>query len=110
MVRLSTSVFSALRDDGKYRHWAPESELYAPAIVLEQHLRAGWEPDELVAVESFYHAGYRRSDIYYFTLRNAGETVEIPVLANPAVLKIFDTYRLITLQINFDKPKLLNVK
>src|SRR4051812_19520074 len=106
MVRHSTRDFATLRNDSSYRHWAPDSELYAPATVLEQHLSAGWEPDEVVAVESFYHAGYRRSEIYYFTLHNGGEVIEIPVLGNPAVFKIVEIYQLTTLRINIDKPEL----
>src|SRR5437660_12459 len=88
MVREKVRHFAALRDDGTYRHWSPDSEVYAPAIILQQYLREGWQPEELVAVETFYHAGYRHSDIYFFTLRHDGDAIEIPVLANPTVLKV----------------------
>jgi hypothetical protein len=86
--------------DEVHRHWCPVAEKYAPADVLLQHLREGWELDPLVAVETFYFAGYRCSDIYYFTLRQANTTVEMPVLANPIVLRLVDERQLSTLRIN----------
>ncbi len=82
------------------RHWCPVSEKYAPADVLLQYLRDGWELDNLVAVETFYFAGYRCSDIYYFTLCQQDAFCEMPVLANPVVLRLVDERQLSILRIN----------
>ena len=90
-------------DDDVHRHWSPDSETYAPADVLLQHLKSGWNLERLVAVETVYYAGYRRSDIYYFTLERDGRTVEMPILANPAVFKVIEQNQLTTLRINVDR-------
>ncbi len=86
--------------DEDRRHWCPVSEMYAPADVLLQYLREGWELDMLVAVETFYFAGYRCSDIYYFTLHQEDMTLEMPVLANPIVLRVVEEQQLSILRIN----------
>ncbi|MCC7446656.1 MAG: hypothetical protein IT324_04530, partial [Anaerolineae bacterium] len=46
--------------------------------------------------------GYRCSDIYYFTLCQDDEdtTLEMPVLANPIVLRLVDERQLSILRIN----------
>ncbi len=90
-------------DDDVHRHWSADSEPYAPADILLQYLKNGWNLEKLVAVETVYYAGYRRSDIYYFTLERDGQSVEMPVLANPAVFKVLEQNRLTTLRINVDR-------
>ncbi len=90
-------------DDDMHRHWSPDSETYAPADVLLQYLKSGWQLEKLVAVETVYYAGFRRSDIYYFTLERDGSTVEMPILANPAVFKVIEQNQLTTLRINVDR-------
>ncbi len=90
----------SLRVDNAFRHWSPESESYPPAEVLLQFIRLGWMLDELVAVETFYYAGYRRSDIYHFTLSRGDETIEIPVLANPAVFRVVNSCNLTVVKLN----------
>jgi hypothetical protein len=92
-----------IEDRGEYRHWAPDSQAYAPADVLQQYLRSGWELDTLAAVETFYMAGYRRSDIYYFTLKRNTEYIEMPVLANPVVFRIIQEHKLNVLRINVSR-------
>ncbi|MCC7446885.1 MAG: hypothetical protein IT324_05675 [Anaerolineae bacterium] len=86
--------------DDEHRHWCPVSEKYAPADVLLDYLRQGWELDKLVAVETFYFAGYRCSDIYYFTLYRDDLSCEMPVLANPIVLRVVEEQQLSILRIN----------
>lgn len=102
MVAYSTETQVSLDfiEDDEYKHWCPASETYATADVLLQYLRAGWELDNLVAVETFYHAGYRCSDIYCFTLMRNGESREIPILANPVVFRVIDDHQLTILRIN----------
>jgi len=90
-------------DEDVHRHWYPDSEPYAPADVLLQYLKNGWNLEKLVAVETVYYAGYRRSDIYYFTLERDSQTVEMPILATPAVFKVIEQNRLTTLRINVDR-------
>jgi hypothetical protein len=90
-------------DDDILRHWSPDSETYAPADVLLQYLKRGWNLEKLVAVETVYHAGFRRSDIYYFTVERDGRAVEMPILANPAVFRVIEQYQLTTLRINVDR-------
>jgi hypothetical protein len=107
MAQSSSKATTSRPDlEGEYRHWSADSEAYAPADVLLQHLRAGWKLDELVAIETFYYAGYRRSDIYYFTLQKDGKTIEMPVLANPAVFRIVKEYGLTTFRISLDPQKI----
>src|SRR5690242_2886561 len=81
--------------DGEYvRHWSPDSELYAPADVLFQYLRLGWTLKRLVAVEVVYYGGYRRSVIYYFTVENQSQFIEIPIIATPPILRLVEEQRL----------------
>jgi hypothetical protein len=93
-------------DEDVHRHWSPDSEPYAPADVLLQYLKNGWNLEKLVAVETVYYAGYRRSDIYYFTLEHDGQSIEMPILANPAVFRVIEQNRLTTLRINVDRESL----
>ena len=103
---VSTSLtVNELRADGSYRHWSPESEPYAPAVVLLQYLRLGWRLDNLVGVETFFCSGYLRCDVYYFTLQSDTGTLEIPVLANPAVFKVVESHHLTIVRINVDRPE-----
>lgn len=87
-------------DESDYRHWSRESQTYAPADVLMRYLRSGWELDKLAAVESFWHAGVRRVEVYYFTLLNGEERVEMPVLANPAVFRLIEESQLTVIRVN----------
>jgi len=87
-------------DDDNYRHWAPNSQTYAPADVLVRHLRTGWTLDPVAAVETFFYAGYRRVDVYYFTLMNGDTRLEMPVLGNPAVRRLIEEHKLSVLRIN----------
>ena len=97
-------------DDDIHRHWSPDSETFAPADVLLQYLKRGWNLEKLVAVETVYYAGYRRSDIYYFTLERDGRSVEMPILATPAVFKVIEQNRLTTLRINVDRDVQTNLE
>ena len=87
-------------DDDSYRHWSPNSQTYAPADVLVRHLRTGWTLDTIAAVETFFYAGYRRVDVYYFTLRNGEASLEMPVLGNPAVRRLIEERKLTVVRIN----------
>ena len=82
------------------RHWSPTSQAYAPADVLQRYLRTGWKLENLAAVESFYYAGYRRVDVYYFTLTRGEEKIDMPVLRNPVVMRLIEEQKLTVMRIN----------
>ena len=86
--------------DDNYRHWSPNSQTYAPADVLVRHLRTGWTLEPMAAVETFYYAGYRRVDVYFFTLKKDDTTLEMPVLGNPAVRRLIEEQKLTVVRSN----------
>jgi hypothetical protein len=81
-------------DEEYDRHWCPNSQTYAPADVLLQYLRAGWQLEDFVAVQTFYHGACRRSEVFYFRLNLGDIFLEMPVLANPIVFQIVESNRL----------------
>ncbi len=87
-------------DETPHRHWSPTSQTYAPADVLMSHLQTGWRLDGLAGVESFWHAGVRRVDVYYFTLVRGDERLEMPVLANPTVFRLIEENQLNVIRVN----------
>jgi hypothetical protein len=89
--------------EGTWRHWCPASETYAPVEVLLQYLRQGWEADTSVAVETFF-LGTRHSYIYRFTVRFNGNFLEIPVIMNPAALRVIKSCQLTLLHIASVNP------
>jgi hypothetical protein len=92
---------------GADRHWSPESEAYATADVLLQYICLGWKLDDKVPAETYYHAGYRRSDVYYFTLKQNGTSIQMPVLVNPVVRRLVRDHGLTVLWINAEPPGFL---
>ena len=98
--RPARTYIPADTDEEVSRHWSPASQAYAPADVLQRYLRTGWKLENLAAVESFYYAGYRRVDIYYFTLKRNEETIEMPVLRNPVVTRLIEEQKLTVMRIN----------
>jgi hypothetical protein len=88
-----TGTKSSFRSRDYQRHWDPESQVYAPVEVLLQYLRQGWEPDHTISVETFF-SGQTHSEVYHFSLRRDGMFTEVPVLANPATLRIIERYGL----------------
>jgi len=61
---------AAYIEDDRFRHWSSQSQAYAPADVLLNHMREGWVLDSLVAIETFSYAGIGVS--MSFTLRYGG--------------------------------------
>ena len=76
------------RENGDYRHWAQASQRYAPADVLFQYIRYGWQIDDAVFIETYYCLRSRSVNIYHFQLRREEERISVPVLANPAVRRL----------------------
>lgn len=70
------------------RHWHSASEKYAGGDALMTFLNDGWSLKETVFLEEYWHAGVRLVTIYHCELDQDGETVVMPVLANPYVSRI----------------------
>ena len=100
-----STTTSSFADEDRYRHWSPDSQTYAPADVLLNYIRQGWQLDSRAAVETFFYAGYRRVDVFYFTLRDGDVVVEMPVLANPAVSRLVEQNKLTVLRINHTREE-----
>jgi hypothetical protein len=94
-----TSTWTHAESD-RSRHWAAGSQTYAPADVLLRYIADGWQLETLAAVESFYYAGYRRVDVFYFTLKRGEEVIEMPVLANPVTHRLVEERKLTVLRVN----------
>ncbi len=88
------------------RHWSPTSQAYAPADVLLDRLNSGWMLDTEATVETFYYAGYRRVDVFCFTLRRGTESIEMPVLSNPAVDRLLAENDLTVIEIKSSAQEL----
>lgn len=86
VARIPTSSTS-VDEDNRCRHWSRESQAYAPVDVLINYIHEGWTLDAL-GVKTFYFAGYRGVDVYYFTLRRDPQTLEMPVVANPVIRRL----------------------
>ena len=84
------------------RHWHPQLQNYVPGHVLLEYIQTGWKLDDRVEVARFYFGDHRHVDVYHFTLKHDEDQVNIPVLANPAVLKIVEEYKLTTTRTNVD--------
>ena len=85
----SRQYFGAFSENDEfYQHWSPVSQSYAPVEILLRHLSLGWTLDGTVAFDKFYYGSGRRTRIYYFRLLFLEESVWIPVLENPVVLRL----------------------
>jgi hypothetical protein len=87
------TVWSTYDEEGQ-SHWAPESQTYASGEVLLNHLQAGWQAEKC-RVRTFYHGQSRAVKVYYFTLRNGNDFLEMPVLHNPRVIRLIDELGLV---------------
>ncbi len=88
------------RDETPARYWHPGSQPYAPVDILLDYLNTGWELDNLVAVETYFYAGYRRVEVYYLTLNRDDERVEMPVQGNPIVTRLIEEHQLKVVPVN----------
>jgi len=76
------------------QHWCPKSQAFAPAAVLLQHIGAGWKLDEAINVVRRPLGSHRHVDVYHFELYHRDDHMEMPVIANPVVLKLVNEYHL----------------
>jgi hypothetical protein len=79
MVQIDAIV---IEDINIYRHWHAGSEKYAGSDSLATKIYLGWTVGEVVYREEHWRAG-RCSMVYHFTLERDGETMTMPVIANP---------------------------
>lgn len=86
--------------DEDYRHWSPLSQPYAPADVLLQYLRGGWQIQGRVLVEVSRCTSRRCTELYYFILTRDDERLTMPVLANPVVLRLAQELGLILVRVH----------
>jgi hypothetical protein len=70
------------------RHWHPESEKYTGGDALFTAFDNGWDMDDEVQYENFWHAGTRGVTVYHFTLRRGDERMSMPVITNPYVRRL----------------------
>ena len=76
------------------RHWCPVSEPYTTVEVLLGNLGQGWTLDEMVVTETHFFDSHQRTAIYFFILWSDDAHLCIPVVANPAVLRVVKNYGL----------------
>ncbi len=77
-----------------YRHWSPGCEEYAGGDALLTLLRNGWDADDTVYIEDFWHSGARLVVVYHFDLRRGEAVLELPVLSNPFVRRLIRNEKL----------------
>jgi len=73
------------------QHWSASSEPYAGGDQLVTLMFDGWELDRTVYLEEKWIGGLRHVKVYHMTLTRNGETVHIPVLYNPYVMRLVNT-------------------
>jgi hypothetical protein len=71
-------------------HWCPKSQRYAGGDALLTYLNDGWEIQDDIHYEAYWHGGSRRVLIYYFVLVRRGECVTMRVVSNPLVDRLLD--------------------
>ncbi len=70
------------------QHWSASSEPYAGGDQLVTLMFDGWELERTVYLEEKWIGGLRHVKVYHMTLKREGETIHIPVLYNPYVVRL----------------------
>jgi len=81
----SSGLFEHESDD---RHWSPSSQPFASAEILLKYLREGWQLERTVAVQMFQCVSRRCVRLYYFSALHDDQSLTIPVVENPIVLRV----------------------
>jgi hypothetical protein len=84
LFRVHRSYFSFVS------HWHMDSEPFTGGDALFTALTKGWELDENVMCEAYWHYGSRRVLVYLFELRRGDEVVIMPVVDNPYVSRLLN--------------------
>ena len=71
-----------------YHHWHPDSEEYAGADCLMTALYNGWMVNKVVQAEQLWLPTARSVNVYTFELRRLGQSMIMPVIANPYVERL----------------------
>ncbi len=74
-----------------FHHWCPRSEVYAATSQLLSAINIGWQVNQRVIWQAIAFAGNRQACLYYFELHRDGEFMTMPVLENPALLRLLFT-------------------
>lgn len=85
---------AALPTREDYRHFAPTSQTYTSADILQQYLNDGWLPVSRVVVEVYPLGPGRAVSVYHFLLRNAQAEVSLPIIASPLVWRVISEHKL----------------
>lgn len=76
----------------EFHYWSHTSETFATMSQLYSAVLQGWAVSDLVICRRIAFAGGRRqSRLYYFELRRNDEYMTMPVLENPAVMRLLAT-------------------
>ena len=89
--------------DDDHRHWSASSQPYAPADILFRYLRDGWFLGDKAIVQAVRCFSHRCVEVYYFRLTFGREYVMMPVIANPAVLRLVRERELVTIRLYADR-------
>jgi hypothetical protein len=87
----------------EYRHWSPGSQKYATVDVLQQYIYRGWHLENIAQVETFYCTGARAIEIYSFTLTRGTETMHMPVIATPIILRLITEHNVCVLRVKSER-------
>lgn len=78
----------------RQKHWSRESQPFAPAEILINRLENGWSLNQVVHAKTHQYGGGRTIQIYFFTICLNGETIELPVQANPVMRRLIAEHKL----------------
>ena len=70
------------------QHFCPKSETFTGADSLITAQRNGWQMVGLAYREDVLLSGGRHTTVYHFELHKHGETIVMPVVSNPFVVRI----------------------
>ena len=77
--------------DREIHHWSPTSEMYAAASQLFSAILNGYQAHTDVTCQRVVLGKTRTVCIYTFRLKRGDDTIHMPVLENPAVLRFVHT-------------------
>lgn len=88
-----------------HRHWDSQSERFGGGDSLLTAIQNGWQVEEVIWSEEYWHAGTRPVVLFHFELTRLGggrrdgktagqERVVMPVVSNPFVQRLLSTLKL----------------
>lgn len=70
------------------RHWSRQSQPIAPVEILVNRLQQGWVLKPIVQCDQHHYGPGRAVNIYTFTLTYNDNSMQLPVQANPVVMRL----------------------